>query len=294
MTDLIQVAIDSASLGFLYAVLAIGIALIFGIMNLMNFAHGELIMIGGYTIFLLDPLPWVAQLAGCLAVVTAAAVLMERLAFRPFRGATAPVLLVTSFAVSFALQALAIVLFGSRAKGVSLPRWLNEPVTLGSVVVSSLSIVTICVGIVLLVALALFLRYTSMGVAMRAAAENFTVARLVGVRSGRVLSGAFAVSGLFAGFSAILLVAQGGTVTPRLGTAAVLIAFVATIVGGLGSLFGAALAGFLLGVLTVVLQVTLPDAAAGFRDAFVYLGVLVVLLVRPQGLIAVRSRVERV
>jgi branched-chain amino acid transport system permease protein len=289
VTDLIQHVIDAVSLGSLYALLALGIALIFGIMNLINFAYGELIMIGAFSLYLLDGLPWPLQLLASLAIAMIAAMAMERAAFRPFRGASAPVLLVTSFALSFALQSLATVIFGSRAKGVSLPSFFDESLSIGSVSFSSLNVITVVVMAVTVAALATFLRRSIVGVQMRAAAENFQTARLVGVRSNLVITVAFALSGLFAGVAAILIVAQGGTVTPTLGAAPVLIAFVATIIGGLGSLYAAALGGFVLGALTVIMQVALPDDLAPYRDAFVYAGVILVLFVRPQGLIAVKS-----
>lgn len=289
MTDLIQHLIDALSLGSLYALLALGIALIFGIMNLINFAYGELIMIGAFTLYLLDGVPWPLQLLACLVVAMLAAMAMERTAFRPFRGASAPVLLVTSFALSFALQSLATVIFGSRAKGVALPSFLDKSLSIGDVSFSTLNVITVVVMLVTVAALATFLRSTMVGVQMRAAAENFKTAQLVGVRSNYVILVAFALSGLFAGVAAILIVAQGGTVTPTIGAAPVLIAFVATIIGGLGSLYAAALGGFFLGGLTVLLQVVLPDGLAPYRDAFVYGGVILVLLVRPQGLIVARN-----
>jgi branched-chain amino acid transport system permease protein len=293
VTDLIQHVIDAVSLGSLYALLALGIALIFGIMNLINFAYGELIMIGAFSLYLLDGLPWPLQLLASLAIAMIAAMAMERAAFRPFRGASAPVLLVTSFALSFALQSLATVIFGSRAKGVSLPSFFDESLSIGSVSFSSLNVITVVVMAVTVAALATFLRRSIVGVQMRAAAENFQTARLLGVRSNLVITVAFALSGLFAGVAAILIVAQGGTVTPTIGAAPVLIAFVATIIGGLGSLYAAALGGFVLGALTVIMQVALPDDLAPYRDAFVYAGVILVLFVRPQGLIAVKSRFVR-
>ncbi|MBS1676995.1 MAG: branched-chain amino acid ABC transporter permease [Actinobacteria bacterium] len=294
MTALIQHAIDAVSLGSLYALLALGVAMIFGIMNLLNFAYGELIMIGAYSLYVSRDLPWPVQLAVCLIVVIAASLAMDRLAFRPFRGASAPVLLVTSFALSFALQSLATVIFGSRAKGVSLPSFFDESITIGSVSFSSLNLVTVVLVIVLVGGLATFLRQTTVGVQMRAAAENFTTARLVGVKADRVIAVAFALSGFSAAVAAILIVAQRGTATPTLGVSPVLIAFVATIIGGLGSLYGAAFGGMLLGVLTVVLQVVLPDSLAPYREAFLYAGVIVVLLARPQGLVVVKALFERV
>ncbi len=294
MSDVIQHLIDAASLGSLYALLALGVALIFGIMNLINFAYGELIAIGGYTLFALHGTPWPIQFAACIAITVIAALAMEKLAFRPFRGAGAPVLLVTSFALSFALQSVMTVIFTSRAKGVALPSWLTDSIEVGSISFSSLNLITVLAMIFLVGGLAAFLQRSKVGMQMRAAAENFRTAQLVGVRSNVVIAAAFALSGIFAGVAAILLVAQGGTVTPSMGTAPVLIAFVATIIGGLGSLYGAAYGGFLLGVLTVALQVLLPDSLAPYRDALLYAGVVLILLLRPQGLIVVRTRFERV
>jgi branched-chain amino acid transport system permease protein len=294
MTEVIQHAIDAISLASLYALLALGVALIFGIMNLLNFAYGELIMIGAFTLYVGRDLPWPLQLLVCILVVIGASLLMDRLAFRPFRGATGPVLLVTSFALSFALQSLATVIFGSRAKCISLPSFFDESITIGSVSFSSLNLVTVVLVIVLVGGLATFLRRSTVGVQMRAAAENFTTARLVGVKADRVIAVAFALSGFSAAVAAILIVAQRGTVTPTIGASPVLIAFVATIIGGLGSLYGAAFGGMLLGILTVVLQVVLPDSLAPYREAFLYAGVIIVLLVRPGGLVVVKSLFERV
>ena len=290
----LQTVIDALSLGSLYALLALGIALIFGIMRLLNFAYGELIMIGAYTLYLLRDVPFALQAAGCLAVVVLASVLLERIAFRPVRGADPAVLLVTSFAVSFVLQSVAILVFGSRARGVALPSWLDASLEVGDLRIGVLSIVTVTTAAVVLAALATFLRATPMGVQMRAAAESFHTARLVGVRANRVIAMAFVLSGSLAALVSILVVAQGGAVTPSMGASLVLVAFVATIVGGMGSLVGAVLGGFALGVLTVALQIALPLDLRPYRDAFVYGAVLLVLLMRPGGFVAVRAAFERV
>ena len=293
MSEFLQHVVDAVSLGSLYALLALGIALIFGIMRLLNFAHGELIMIGGYGLWLLRGAPTVLQLAGAAALVVAAALIMERVAFRPLRGADAAVLLVSSFAVSFLLQNLAIVVFGSRAKGVELPAWLSDNVTIGDLRLPVLSIVTVVVTGVLLAALGLFFNRTSLGVQMRAAAESFSTARLLGVRANTVITAAFAISAALAAVAGFLLVAQGGTVTATMGSTPVLIAFVATIIGGLGSLKGAVYGGYFLGIVTVVLQVALPLTLRPYRDAFVYLAVIGVLLLRPQGIIVLRTSLQR-
>jgi branched-chain amino acid transport system permease protein len=140
----------------------------------------------------------------------------------------------------------------------------------------------------------LFLRKASLGVQMRAAAEDFEVARLLGVRANRVIAAAFALSGLLAGVASILLVGTTGSVTPTMGVTPVLIAFIATVMGGMGSLIGAVIGGFVLGALTVVLQIALPLQLRGYRDAFAFGTVLLILLVRPQGLIVPETEQSRV
>jgi branched-chain amino acid transport system permease protein len=146
----------------------------------------------------------------------------------------------------------------------------------------------------ILFALTAFLKRTRFGLEMRAAAENFTMARMLGVRANRVIMGAFALSGALAAAIGLILASQTGTVDIQMGAAVMLMAFIATVIGGLGSLPGAVLAGFLLGAASVVMQTVLPIDARPFRDAFVYGAVILVLIFRPQGLIAARGSKERV
>ena len=290
----VEYAIDAVSLGSLFALFALGIGLLFGIMRLINFAHGELIMIGAYgVVFIVSP-AWPVRILMILAVTIVAAVLMERIAFRHARGADADTLLVTSFAVSFFLQNLAILVFGALPRSVAIYPFLTDSVQIGNYSIPNIDIVTVCTTAFLLVALAAFLGRTRMGVQMRAAAENFTMARLLGVRANTVIATAFALSGLLAGVAAFILVEQTGIMQPTIGVTPVLAAFVATILGGLGSLTGAVLGGYFLGVLTVALQATLPLTLRPYRDAFVFGVVLVVLVVRPQGLLVHRSTYTRV
>lgn len=294
MTEFLQNVVDAVSLGSLFALLALGVALLYGIMRLINFAHGELIMIGGYALFLFADIPFSVRIALVVAAVVVAALAMERVAFRPVRGASDDTLLVTSFAVSFLLSNLALVIFGARPRGIRLPDIFSESVQVGDLRISALSIITVAVTVVLVGGLALLLKRTTIGVQMRAAAEDFNMARLLGVRANRIIAAAFAISGVLAAAAALLVVAQGGTVTPLIGLSPVLIAFIATILGGLGSLPGSVLAAFTLGVLTVALEALLPASLRPYRDAFVYGIVFLILLVRPNGLLTVKSAQARV
>jgi branched-chain amino acid transport system permease protein len=291
---LVQNLIDGVALGALYALFGLGIALIFGIMQLINFAHGELVMVAGYCLVVVggDP-PWPVLVLATVAVVVFA-LAMERSAFRPVRGATAPTLLITSFAVSFLLQNIAVASFGALPRGVNISNSMLRPIELGSIVIPRLDVLIVGVTAGLLVALALFLSKTTVGVQMRAAAENFRMARILGVRANVVIAVAFAISGVLAASSAILLVLQTGSVSPTLGVQPVLVAFIATVLGGMGSLRGAVLGGILLGLVTILLQAYLPLELRYYRDAFAYGAVIAVLLLRPQGLIVSRSVVTRV
>jgi branched-chain amino acid transport system permease protein len=293
-TTIAQTIVDAIDLGCLYALFALGIALIFGVMGLINFAYGELAMIGGYVAVYLASIGDVALSIVVVLAVVAAALVMERVAFRPLRGAAPATLLVASFGISIVLQNGAEIAFGALPKGTSVLGGLAQVYTVGAVAIPKLSVVTVALTICLVGALVAFLKFTDLGVQMRAAAENFSMARLMGVRANRVIAAAFAISGVLAAVSALLVVAQTGTVTTTLGSNVVVIAFVATILGGAGSLPGAVVGGVLVGALTVVLQTTLPLGLRPFRDAFVFALVLATLVLRPQGLVVVRSRQQRV
>ena len=294
MALFLQHLIDAITYGSQFALYALGIALIFGIMGLINFAHGELLMVGAYTIVLIGRPPWPVVVIATVAIAVVFALAMERAAFRPLRGASPPTLLIASFAVSYGLQNLAILIEGSAPKGTSISAWLSESFQIGSVSIPKLDPVTVAVTIVLLVALGLFLQRTRVGVQMRAAAEDFRMARILGVRANTVIATAFAISGLLAGIGAYLLVAQTGEVSYDMGSNPVLYAFVATVLGGMGSLRGAVLGGYVFGAIFVLLQSYLPLELRSYRDAFAFGAVIVMLLVRPQGLIVARSVVSRV
>jgi branched-chain amino acid transport system permease protein len=289
-----QTLVNGLTLGSLYALYALGIALIFGVMRLINFAYGELIMVAAYTLFVFSDWPPVLLVLTTLAVVVVASLAMERVAFRPARGSEASTLLVLSFAVSTLLQNGAIVIFGSEPKAVNVFSGLDKQVTHGATSINLLNIVTVVVTILLLAGLAFFLARTRLGIQMRAAAEDFTMARLLGVRANTIIATAFVFSGIVAATAGILQVAQNGAVAPTIGSSAVLVAFVATVIGGLGSLGGAVLGGYLFAIVTVALQTYLPEEFRPYRDAFAFLLVIIFLIVRPQGLIASRSRMSRV
>ena len=290
----VQDIINAISLGGLYALAALGIALIFGVMRLINFAHGELIMAGSYALWIWQAEPWPVYVGLTILVVAILAVSMERIAFRPVRNAAPATLLVTSFFVSSVLQNLAILIFGSRNKGMSILNGLLHEVKISSVRIQEMDIATVVVSIGMLIAVGLFLTRTLIGIQIRAASENFRMARLLGVRGNRVIPAAFLVSGVLAAMVAIFLVARTGNVYPQVGLQPALVGFVATVLGGMGSLKGAVASGFLLGGLTIELQSHLPAGAAPYRDAFVFTAVILILIWKPEGILPTQLTGDRV
>lgn len=284
---LFQQFVNALSLGGVYALLALGLAIVFSIIGLINFAHGELMTVSGYSLLgsLVLGVPFPAAVLVAIATGAIAALAMERIAFRPMRGASVTSLLLTSFAVSSLLKVFFQNGVSARPQPVAMPDWMTGAFDLGVVTVGVGPLLSIVISLLALVGLEQFLRRTVTGTAMRAAAEDFDTVRLMGISASRVVATAFVLSGLLAGVAAMLWIAQRASVDPMMGFTPVLKAFIATVVGGLGSLPGAVVGGLLLGVIEVALQAALPDAAAPYRDAIVLSGVILILLVRPEGLI---------
>ncbi|TYC64164.1 branched-chain amino acid ABC transporter permease [Rhodobacterales bacterium] len=287
MELILQQAINAISLGGVYAMLALGLAIVFSIVRLINFAHGEIMTFGGYGIFLslLFGMPPAAALLIGVGAAVVMALAMERLAFRAMRGADVVSLLITSFAVSEILKVLFQNGISARPVPISLPASWSGTYQIGGATIGVLPTVSIIVALVALLGLTLFLKRTEIGIAMRAAAEDLEMLLLLGVRANRVVAVAFAISGLLAGIAAVIWTAQRGSVDPMMGFFPVLKAFIATVLGGLGSLGGAVLGGFAIGILEVLAQAFLPEAFAPYRDAIVLATVIAALLVRPDGLL---------
>lgn len=290
----LQFLVNALSLGSLYALMALGMAIVFGILRLVNLAYGELIMVAGYTLFLLNdsPLPWLASALFAVVMAALASILTERIAFRPVRANSLNAMLITSFAVSTLLQNAALLLVSPRTRAVNVPGLLTQSVEIAGLRVSMANVLTIVVSIGLLVGLSLVLRRTTLGIALRAAADDFPMTRMLGVRADRVIATAFAISGVLAGVVGLFWVARIGSVIPTIGAGPLLIALIATVIGGMQGLSGAIVGGYLLGALTVGMQLALPQGLLDYRDAFTFGIVILVLLVRPQGLIAGRSSVR--
>ncbi len=285
----LQYIIDSIGTGSLYALMTLGLALVFSVMGLMNFAYGQLVMIGGFAMILLRSQPWWVLILGTVVAVVVVSLLMERLAFRPVRTATAMTMLITSFALAQFLQQAARVAFGANPRPLEQFSELSVQYTVGDLYISRMTLITVSTTVIAAVALALLLKRTNIGVQLRASTEDVEMSKLVGIRSNRVIASAFVISGVLAAVVAMLFFSTRTNVSWSSGESIVLIAFVGAVIGGLGSMVGAALGGFLMGFTYTMLNALLPIELRVFADAILYILVIVVLLIRPAGIIAAKG-----
>jgi branched-chain amino acid transport system permease protein len=304
MIGFLQNLIDALSLGSLYALAALGIGLMFGVLRLINFAHGDLITVGAYALIapgadvtarmLIGDWPLLPMVVAICAIVVAFALLSDLLLFRWLREATPPSLMIASFAAGYIIENGILVVYGARPKGIDLWPSLGRQIEIGALRVPQLQFVTIGVTLVLMVAMTVFLKRTSFGVQMRAAAEDFKMARYLGVRANFVIGLAFSISGILAAVASLLYVSQTGSLSFVLGVPLMLFALIATVIGGMGSLVGAVVGGFTVGFISTMLQAYLPEGLRSFRDAFVFAIVILILLFRPSGLIPTKALVQRI
>lgn len=283
MTDLIQSLVDGVALGSLYALAALGIGLVFGVMRLINFAYGEVITAAAYTLLLTKNLNVGLRIVLALAVAVALSLVME-FVFRPLRVATPATMLITTFAVSFLLQNVAVLWFGTQGESIGFLSDLNRAFEVGGIRIRWITLVSILVGGAFLAAIAYLLDRTNIGLQMRAAASDFSTARLLGVRATRVIVFAFVLSGVLAAVVSMMLAVQRPLATPRFGFFIVIPALVGVVVGGLDRLLSATIGGFVIGFATVMLSDLLPSEARVFLNSVLFGLVIVVLLVKPNGL----------
>jgi branched-chain amino acid transport system permease protein len=289
-----QTIVDAVGLGSVYALMAVGIGLVFGVLRLINFAYGQVVMAGAYTLAFTSQADWPTWLgvATCFAVAIALSLLLERLVFRPLRTATPVVMLVTTFAVAFLLQNVALLVdvkddtIGEPAASVAS---LNQVITLFGVDVRKVTIVAVVAAAALLGLLALLLTRTQIGLQMRAAATDFRTARLLGVKANTVIGLAVLLSGVIAGVVAVILTVQIPLVQPTFALNETIVVLVGVVVGGIDRLWTATLGGFAIGFATGVINGTLPTDKTVFLPSVVFTLVILVLLLRPAGLFAPRA-----
>jgi branched-chain amino acid transport system permease protein len=295
VTEILQNLADGLGAGSTYALFAVGVSLIFGVMHLVNFAHGELLTLGAYLAYwmLLREFGWWVVVPAVIGAAVLGSMSIEFVAFRRIRGANPFTLLLTSFALEVLSHAVWKVFVSSKRKPFATPEWAFESFAIGSVRFEWWNIVAFGVAVLSFAVTAFVLRRTMFGLAVRAAAEDFDAARLMGVKANRVISGAFAFAGLLAGIASSLILMRKGGAEPRMGADPLLKAVIAAVIGGLGSLPGAVAGGLALGVTEVFVRDLLPEDLGGLTDGLVFAVIALLFIVRPQGLFNVETA-ERV
>ncbi|HEY5859824.1 MAG TPA: branched-chain amino acid ABC transporter permease, partial [Actinomycetota bacterium] len=295
VSELVQNLVDGIGRGSTYALLALGISLIFGVMHLVNFAHAELITVGAYVAYYLSTrgLGWWALAPAIVLVAVLAAMTSERLVFRWVRNASPFTMLLASFALEQLSHACWAVFVSPNKRSFPGPGWAFDTVEVAGIRFEVMDLVTIATTFVVLLATAFVFRRTMFGISVRAASEDFDAARLMGVRSNQVIRGAFALSGALAGIAGIFWLMRAGQVTPAAGVTPMLKGVLAALIGGMGSLRGAVIGGFALGIAEVFLRSWLPSGIVGLTDGVVFLLIAVLFIFRPQGIITV-PHAERV
>ena len=290
--NLLSNLINGISLGSVYAIIALGYTMVYGIAKMLNFAHGDVIMVGAYVCFCTMSylnLPPVVGVILAVVVCTLLGIVIERLAYKPLRSAPSLAVLITAIGVSYFLQSLALLIFGSQQQKVASV--INIPsIYLGSIELTGESIATLGVTIVIMIALTLFIKKTKTGRAMLALSEDRGAAQLMGINVNRTISITFAIGSGLAAVAGVLFVSSYGFVGPYTGSLPGIKAFVAAVLGGIGSIPGAMLGGILLGVIESFSQAYISTQLS---DAIVFGVLILVLLVRPAGLLG-RKKIEKV
>jgi branched-chain amino acid transport system permease protein len=273
--------------GSMYALVAIGFTMIYGILRLINFAHGDIVMIGAFATLGLTmaglPFPIIILLV--LLVGVFMGIIVERVAFRPIRTAPQVTGFIASLAISIILQNTGILIFTAQPRNFFFPDYLQSIINIGQITVRILDITIVAASLIILVLLVLFVRMTRIGMAMRATAENLNVARLMGIRIDRIIMIAFAIGSGLAAIAGIMWGGKFGQIDPLLGFVPGLKAFIAAVIGGVGSITGAMIGGYILGFAEILFVGLLPPSFSPYRDAFVFGSLIIILLIMPNGLL---------
>ena len=281
--------INGISLGSIYAIIALGYTMVYGISKMLNFAHGDVIMVGAYICFFALTrfnLPPLVAVAAAMLVCMVLGMTIEKLAYKPLRQATSLAVLITAIGVSYLLQNLALLLFSPNVK--VFPSIVgNGKISMGDIVVSHVTIVTIIVCIVIMVGMTLFTGRTKIGKAMRACSEDKAAAQMMGINVDATISVTFIIGSGLAAIAGVLLCSTYPTLVPTTGSMPGIKAFTAAVFGGIGSIPGAFLGGLLLGIIEIFAKAYISTQIS---DAIVFAVLIIVLLVKPTGLLGKKTR----
>jgi len=286
---------NALSLGSLYALIAIGYTMVYGILRLINFAHGDVFMLGGYIAFYAITLffmPWWAGFIVALGLTGILGIGLERAAYRPLRNSPKISIMISAIGASFLLQNLATVIFGGRPKGFPVPEMFNRIVKIGNVSALSVSLIIPVLTAVLLTLLLIIVHKTKTGMAMRAVSTDLSAARLMAIDVNRIVSFTFGVGSVLAAIGGVMWALRYPQLNPTMGMIPGLKCFIAAVIGGIGNISGAVLGGLLLGFIEIMVIAALPTLT-GYRDAFAFVLLIIVLLVKPSGLLG-KNQIEKV
>ena len=291
LTRVLQTLTDALSLGSLYALIAIGYTMVYGVLRLINFAHGEIFMIAMYIVFYgisFFTLPWYVTFTATILVTALLGTLAERLAYRPLRSAPRISSLVSAIGVSYFLQNLATVIFGGRPLNFPQISLFTDVLTIGDVYIQRLSLIVPIVTAVLLLMLVFLIKRTRTGMAMRAVSRDYDAASLMGIDLNRTIAITFFIGSALAGVGAIMWGMKYTRISPTIGSMPGIKCFIAAVLGGIGNIAGAVLGGLMIGFIEIVIVALFP-ALSGYRDAFAFIVLIVVLLVKPTGLLGEKT-----
>lgn len=282
----IQQIIYGLTVGCLYGLLAIGYTMVYGVLRLINFAHGDLLMVSAYVAFfgiVMFSLPWPLAFAGAAVITAVIGIMIDLGAYKPLRKSPRISALITAIGVSFLLENLALVLIGGRPKSFPTPEIFNGSISFGSIRAPILSLWVLGVTVVLLIIVIGIVHRTRIGMAMRALSRDIETVSLMGIDENRVISFTFALGSVLAAFGGVMWSMKYPAVDPFMGVIPGLKAFVAAVLGGIGNVTGAALGGLILGLAEVLIVAVQPDWS-GYRDAIAFCIMIVILLTRPRGI----------
>lgn len=284
MMSFISYLVNGISLGSIYALIALGYTMVYGIAKMLNFAHGDIIMVGGFTIFTAMSTEWcpvwLSVVIGII-VCTLLGVVVEKVAYKPLRNASPLAVLITAIGVSYLLQNVALIIFGSASQSFTSVVKNVAPVTIGGVTISMETIISIVVSVIIMVCLTVFINKTKAGKAMLAVSEDKGAAQLMGINVNSTISLTFAIGSALAGVASVLLCSSYPQISPYTGSMPGIKAFVAAVFGGIGSIPGAMIGGILLGVIE---NLSKAYISSQLSDAIVFLVLIVVLIVKPTGI----------
>ncbi|MDI9389444.1 MAG: branched-chain amino acid ABC transporter permease [Synergistota bacterium] len=282
----VQHLFNAVTLGSLYGLIAIGYTMVYGILRLINFAHGEVFMLGAYFVFFgisLFHLPWGVAVIGSIAVSSLCGIFVDRIAYKPLRSAPRISALISAIGVSFLIQNLAIVIFGGIPRPVARPDWLVQVMKVGEVRIIPLAIVVPLVTLALVLGLLWIVYRTKPGLAMRAISKDIETTRLMGVSVNKIIAFTFGLGSALAAASGIMWALRYPQIQPFMGLVPGLKAFIAAVFGGIGSIQGAVIGGMLLGLIEIMAVAFFPQLS-GYRDAFAFVLLIIILLLKPTGL----------